>query len=90
MNQQEFAKLLEKKNYSYELENGMLIVTHEGDVDLSHNDLATLPESCIFQNGGPPFRNPAYSRMEAMLIWVITPSRPFQNPAYSRMEAMLI
>ena len=50
MTHEEFIQVLDKKNYSYEIEGNKIIVTHEGCVDLRY--LTSLPSDVVFKNGG--------------------------------------
>ena len=50
MTQEEFIQVLDKENYSYEIEGDKIIVTHEGCVNLQY--LSSLPSDVVFKNGG--------------------------------------
>ena len=45
-----FIKVLDEKRYSYEIEGDKIIVTHEGDVNLSA--LTSIPPGVEFRNRG--------------------------------------
>lgn len=50
MTQEEFIKVLDGKEYHYELEGDKIIVTEGGSVYL--NSLTSLPSGVVFKNGG--------------------------------------
>ena len=50
MTQEEFIKVLKKEKYSYEIEGDRIIVTGDGDVNLSA--LTSLSPGVEFRNGG--------------------------------------
>ena len=51
MTQEAFIKVLDEKDYSYEMEGDKIVVTHGGD-DVWLNSLETLPPGVKFKNGG--------------------------------------
>jgi len=55
MTREEFISILEKEGYSYRIEEGILIVDHEGDVWL--HGLKSLPPNVEFRNGGKVWLN---------------------------------
>ena len=50
MTQKAFIKVLDKKEYSYEIEGDRIVVTCKGGVDL--DSLTSLPLGVEFKNGG--------------------------------------
>ena len=50
MTTEEFINILNKKEYSYEIEGDKIIVTHESHVNLEL--LTSLPPGVVFKNGG--------------------------------------
>jgi hypothetical protein len=50
MTQEEFIKVLDTENYSYEIEGDKIIVTYGYGVDLSA--LTSIPPGVVFKNGG--------------------------------------
>jgi hypothetical protein len=52
MTQKEFIKVLDRENYSYEIEGDKIIVTRKGHVELGS---LTLPPGVEFKNGGDVF-----------------------------------
>ena len=55
MTQEEFIKVLDKKDYSYKIERDRIIVTHEESVDLEL--LTSIPHGVVFNNGGYVYLN---------------------------------
>ena len=53
MTQEAFIKVLDKKDYSYEIEGDRIIVTYRGRVFLE--SLTSLPPGVEFKNGGSVF-----------------------------------
>ena len=50
MTQEEFIEILDKEDYSYEIEGDKIVVTHEREVDL--DSLTSFPSGVEFKNGG--------------------------------------
>jgi hypothetical protein len=50
MTKEEFIKVLDRNDYSYEIEGNKLVVTREGNALL--HDLASLPDDVVFRNKG--------------------------------------
>ena len=50
MTQEEFIEVLDKKEYSYEIEGDKIVVTGKGDIWLE--SLTSLPPGVVFRNGG--------------------------------------
>ena len=55
MTQEEFIEILDKEDYSYEIEGDKIVVTHEREVDL--DSLTSLPSGVVFVNRGYVFLN---------------------------------
>ena len=88
MTREEFIKLLDDSEYSYEIEGDKIIVTYGGHVDL--NSLTSLSPGVEFRNGGnvwltsltslPPgveFRNGGIVYLEALTS--LSPGVEFRN-----------
>ena len=50
MTREEFIKVLDEKDHSYEIEGDKIVVTEDGNVNLS--DLTSLPPGVEFKNTG--------------------------------------
>ena len=50
MTQEAFIKVLDKEDYSYEIEGDLIVVTYGYGVDLSA--LTSIPPGVVFKNGG--------------------------------------
>jgi hypothetical protein len=55
MTQEEFIEELKKRSYSYEIEGDEIVVTHQGDVNLS--SLERVPPGVRFENQGSVWLN---------------------------------
>jgi hypothetical protein len=88
MTQKEFIKVLNRENYSYEIEGDKIIVTSKGYVYL--NSLTSLPPGVEFRNGegvylrsltslppGVEFRNGEYVELRALTS--LPPGVEFKN-----------
>ena len=88
MTQKAFIKVLDKKEYSYEIEGDRIVVTCKGGVDL--DSLTSLPLGVEFKNGGyvylrsltslPPevvFNNKGHVGLESLTS--ISPGVEFRN-----------
>jgi hypothetical protein len=53
MTREEFIEILNREEYSYEIQGDKIVVTHERAVNLS--DLTFLPPGVEFRNGGSVF-----------------------------------
>jgi hypothetical protein len=56
MTREEFIKVLDNKNYTYEIEGDKIVVTYEGNTDLLSSvhlpALTSLPSEVVFENEG--------------------------------------
>ena len=77
MTREEFIKILEKEDYSYEIEGDKIIVTYKGIVGLG--TLTSLPPDVVFMNGGSVYLDSLTS---------IPPGVEFMNGGYVGLGAL--
>ena len=78
MTQKEFIKVLDWKNYSYEIEGDKIIVTYKDRVDL--RDLTSLPPGVVFSNEGS---------VRLRSLTSISPGVEFKNEGSVRLDALI-
>ena len=78
MTREEFIKVLDESGYSYEIEGDLIIVTHNGYVDL--RSLTSLPPGVEFKNGGDVY-------LESLTS--ISPGVEFRNEDRVYLESLI-